>query len=129
MTWLVSSCLKAKTCFQELLPLPPTAASAQSSADRLSAQNTDADDDDSADNGCVIDTKKWHQQSCPSLLLQLMHNHQLTNCLLQNSNRLTVTVMMMGLALEMNADSDQQVFAHKNGNAGDFDPQNHRKVF
>ena len=56
MTWLSSSCLKAKTCFQELLPLPPTAASAQSSADRLSAQNTDADADDSADNDCVIDT-------------------------------------------------------------------------
>ena len=36
-----------------------------------------------------------------------------------------MTVMMMGLALEMNADPDQQVSAHKNGNAGDFDPQNH----
>ena len=33
--------------------------------------------------------------------------------------------MMMGLASEMNADPDQQVSAHKNGNKGDFDPQNH----
>ena len=80
LRWLgwVAVASKQKPVFKSCPSLPPTAASAQSSADRLSAQNTDADDDDSADNDCVIDTKKWHQQSCPSLLLQLVHNHQLT---------------------------------------------------